>query len=159
MRIFLILISLVIISCNHTPLMQEDQNVVKAEWDLINKIENEKWTQIKILSYFGEPQKIYKEATDTMIYYDKNKGYQNWAFEINKDGSLISITFIPNILNRVNFTYDEIIQKWGKECTKKIATDLTQHFIKKIYTLECEKNRHANLNRYDEIMSLYIQIK
>lgn len=146
-------------SCAQSQLRGVEQDVIINVWDLINKIENEKWTKNKILSYFGEPRQTYNEETETLIYDDKNLGYQNWAFETKKDGALISFTFIPNISNRDNFTYDKIIEKWGKDCKKKIETDLTQHFIRKIYSLDCDKNRHASLNRYNEVMSLYVEIK
>lgn len=166
MRIIIILILIfpTIFSCsfNKNSIEAEEKSSIKDEWDLISKIEKEKWNKEKIIKIFGKPGKIYNEEKDpseSLIYYDLKLDYQNWAFDIKKDGSLEGFLFIPNYSNRKNFSQEIIKSKWKEDCVKKVETDLSQHFIRKIYYLQCGEYKRVDLTNHDEVTSLSIQIK
>ncbi|MDD4975569.1 MAG: hypothetical protein PHY93_14525 [Bacteriovorax sp.] len=162
--VLFILILSTIFSCsfNKNSIEAVEKSSIKDEWDLISKIEKEKWNKEKIIKIFGIPGKIYNEEKDpseSLIYYDLKLGYQNWAFDIKKDGSLEGFLFIPNFSNRKNFSQEIIKSNWKEDCVKKVETDLSQHFIRKIYYLQCGKYKRVDLTNHDEVTSLSIQIK
>ncbi len=144
--------------------VKEDQLqkvIINDDWSLINKIESEKWNKKILISNLGTPNEVIedkKQASDLFVYDYPQVDHQKWGFEVSKDGKIVSITFIPNASTRESFTIEKIIQKWGTSCVKKKEVDSSQHFIRNIYYLECEKNRRAYLNKYDEVTSLAINI-
>lgn len=162
--ICLIIIALMAISCSHINVDKNSQDVTvkNQDWILIEKIETERWNKDKIISFLGVPNKVYnddKKSIQYLIYNDTNTGYQEWSFGVQKSGSLNYITFIPNISNEDNFTTEKIIKIWGKSCNKKTEMDLTQHFIKKIYYIDCGHGHRAYLDNHNEVTSLSIELK
>jgi hypothetical protein len=151
-------------SCSQIVSQTESQkNVsVKTNWELVKDIEKERWNKTKLLNYFGNPKETLADSKNKLgylIYEDKEVKLQNWSFGIDSNDELVSITFIPNINNEDNFTIDEIKKNWSSECIRKTQTDLSQHFIKKIYYLECGPNRRIYLSNHDEVKSLSIELK
>ena len=135
--------------------------IINDDWSLINKIESEKWNKKILISNLGIPNEVIedkKQASDLFVYDYPQVNHQKWGFEVSKDGKIFNITFIPNASTRESFTIEKIIQKWGTSCVKKKEVDSSQHFVRKIYYLECEKNRRAYLNKYNEVTSLAINI-
>lgn len=133
-----------------------------SDWNLINKISNEKWHKEKIIDFFGNPDKILNEKpsyVEYLIYNDSALKIQKWSFEIKEKSQLSHVTFIPNISNRVLFTVEQVMLNWGKECQKKTDIDLKQHFLKKVYFLDCGSSRRAYLNLKGEVTSLSIKVK
>jgi hypothetical protein len=162
--ILLILTLATICACsfNKTSVVTEEKSSIKDEWALISKIEKEKWNKEKIIQFFGKPGKIYnkeKDPNESLIFYDLKLGYQNWAFDIKKDGNLEGFLFIPNFSNRRNFSQEIIKTKWKEACVKKVETDLSQHFIRKIYYLQCGKYKKVDLTNHDEVTSLSVRIR
>ena len=143
--------------------VEMNQNLsMKDEWQIISTIEREKWNKDKIIQMFGKPGQVYAKEGDSiesLIYYDEKLGFQNWAFGINQDGSLSNFVFIPNYTNRNKFLPEIIKNKWKENCIKKVDTDLSQHFIRKIYHLQCGNHKRVDLTNHDEVISLYIELK
>jgi hypothetical protein len=151
-------------SCSQIVSQTESQkNVsIKTSWELVKNIEKERWNKAKLLNYFGSPKETLidsKNKLSYLIYEDTEVKLQNWSFGIDSNNELVSFTFIPNLNNENNFTIDEIKKNWSSECIKKTQTDLSQHFIKKIYYLECGPNRRSYLSNQDEVKSLSIKLK
>jgi hypothetical protein len=151
-------------SCSQVVPQAKSQKDISAKtnWELVKDIEKERWNKIKLLNYFGNPKEILTDSKNKLsylIYEDKEVKLQNWSFGIDANDELVSFTFIPNINNENNFTIDEIKKNWSSECIKKTQTDLSQHFIKKIYYLDCGTNRRSYLSNHDEVKSLSIKLK
>ncbi|NOT77599.1 MAG: hypothetical protein HOP07_01200 [Bacteriovoracaceae bacterium] len=129
------------------------------DWAMIEKIESEKWSREKVVSFLGEPHKVMSDKKDkfeALFYNYPRTNHQQWSFEFSKENALLNITFVPTTINREDFTISSITQKWGVICTKKKEVDTSMHFIRNIYYLDCGKNHRAYLNRYDEVTSLTI---
>jgi hypothetical protein len=130
------IIILLAVSCSHSnPFdVQKSTPISNGDWDLIFKMEEEHWNKDTVIANIGSPSEIItdnKTKATYLIYLDTNLKRQKWSIGFSQSNKLSRISFFPNLSNEANFSVEKIIEKWGKECVKKVEIDNSQHFIQK----------------------------
>jgi hypothetical protein len=148
-----------IFGCTTHTLVSDKINKQENEWELLNKIKNEKWNNEKLTAVFGPPNSILREGKNNKaywIYLDKNLDIQKWSIGFSPDGKIFSITFFPNISNRDLFTKENTKNYWGNSCLEKKEQINNKEFIDNIYFMDCGEGRRVYLNNLKEISSLLL---
>jgi hypothetical protein len=158
------IIILLALSCSHSNPVDTQKTAPisrSSDWDLIFQMEKEHWDKDTVIANLGSPFEIINDdkiKSSYLVYLDNNLKRQKWSIGFSQSNKLSSISFFPNLSNEANFSVEKIIEKWGKECVKKLEVDNSQHFIKKKHYLDCGQNRKARLNNLDQVNGLFIEL-
>jgi hypothetical protein len=163
-KIKLVSILIFIIACSKiTPRHEEHSQRINPnnDWAILNELELNTVNKEYVLNIFGTPREVFndeKKKIEYLIYDDVQTKRQKWSLGINNIGKLTSITFIPNYTNREAFPLEILKNKWGEKCIKKKDVDISQHFIRNIYYLDCGEKYRAYLDKNDEVMNISITL-
>ena len=161
MKYFLFVYCLFLLSCSNINTQTPKVDAI-SKWKIIDESVRDSWDRDSLIDKLGkanETEQSTEKSPETWIYYHESTGTQEWAFELNSNGNIVSVTYFPSSDNFQEFRLSEIKKRWGSlSCVDKKDKIVYPDFVKEISYVSCDnKKRYVEYNRYGEVASISIE--
>ncbi len=152
---------LIIASCTSATIKNKssDPNVF---FEILETFISEQWSPSRVIENLDRPNEIERnqdDSTETWFYYHKATHSQQWAFEFDKNGKNLSVTYLPSSDGFIEFSLENIKKRWKKyNCENKQKQILQPGLIKQITYVSCDNGkRYIEYTKYNEVVSVSIE--